>query len=88
MTQSMIRSQRSLSAVEEAVSEPKPTDGSATKRMLWVDAAKGFSIVLVVILHSAGWFAEGKGFGHSYVLDVSRFFQPLRMPLFFSFLEC
>ena len=51
--------------------------------MLWVDAAKGLSIILVVLLHTSAWFTDGKGFGHSYVLGISRSFQPLRMPLFF-----
>ena len=52
------------------------------ERLHWVDAAKGLSIILVVMMYSVfnvGQDAEGVGFFH-YVIG---FATPFRMPEFF-----
>jgi uncharacterized membrane protein YcfT len=53
-------------------------------RYLWVDAAKGICMALVVLRHFSLWF-EGEINGGSAALwwTVSEFLSPLRMPLFF-----
>lgn len=53
------------------------------ERLVWIDAAKGLSMVLVVLLHSSNWFVDDKHLGPSLWLSVSHALQPLRMPLFF-----
>lgn len=52
-------------------------------RLTWIDAAKGLSMVLVVLGHSAGWYVGGQGFGPSIWLDFTGAVEPLRIPLFF-----
>ncbi|MBC2604434.1 acyltransferase family protein [Pelagicoccus albus] len=53
------------------------------QRYLWIDALKGWSIVLVVILHVSGWYEERYSFGDTVWLDISLFLFPFRMPAFF-----
>lgn len=60
---------------------------TATKplgRYHWVDAAKGFCMVLVVLLHVAGWYEVEVNQGEPTLWwGFSEAFAPLRMPLFF-----
>ena len=72
----------------QAVAGPRPEGAawpmkSAKARLTWIDAAKGLSMVLVVLLHSAAWYVDGQRFGDSIWLDFSRAVEPLRIPLFF-----
>jgi uncharacterized membrane protein YcfT len=55
---------------------------SASKRLDWVDAAKGLSIILVVMMHSA--YGVGEETGSAGVLHwIIAFATPFRMPEFF-----
>jgi uncharacterized membrane protein YcfT len=58
--------------------------GVVGARYLWVDAAKGICMALVVLRHFSLWF-EGEINGGSAAIwwTVSEFLSPLRMPLFF-----
>src|SRR6476469_4145154 len=58
------------------------TDATSGQRVDWVDYAKGFCIVFVVMMHSTlgvGTAAGGEGFLHA----VVAFAKPFRMPDFF-----
>jgi len=60
------------------------TDATPPGRFDWVDAAKGFCMVLVVLLHVAGWYEVEVNEGEPTLwFGVSETFAPLRMPLFF-----
>lgn len=53
-------------------------------RFEWVDAAKGFCMVLVVLLHVSGWYETEVNNGEPTLWwTFSEAFAPLRMPLFF-----
>lgn len=58
-----------------------PTRRTAA-RLDWVDAAKGMSILLVV-LHHAVWFLERSGQAPAAVITANEALASLRMPLFF-----
>ncbi len=51
-------------------------------RVDWVDAAKGISILLVVLYHCTS-LSEAAGFEVTYSLRLNHLLQPIRMPLFF-----
>lgn len=58
--------------------------GVVGARYLWVDAAKGICMALVVLRHLALWFEGEINSGAPAVWwTVSEFLSPLRMPLFF-----
>ena len=64
------------------LARPMTADGDARERIDWVDYAKGFCIVMVVMMHSTlgvGQAAGGEGWLHL----VVAFAQPFRMPDFF-----
>ncbi len=69
------------SPVPEAVSAATPKR-SARRRIEWVDIAKGTSIILVVILHSANLLVS-KGLAPEVWYTINSYLQPVRMPLFF-----
>ena len=48
----------------------------------WLDIARGFSIILVVLYHVDLWF-DDFGFGVSYFIKFDKAFRAIRMPLFF-----
>jgi uncharacterized membrane protein YcfT len=54
----------------------------ATGRLAWVDAAKGLSILLVVLHHSV-WFLQKSGQAPAAVVTANEALASLRMPLFF-----
>ena len=57
------------------------TGGGATKRIEYLDAMRGFTILLVVMWH-VSYF--GLGFDSSDTFNLQQYvFVPLRMPLFF-----
>ncbi|MGH6771340.1 MAG: acyltransferase family protein [Xanthobacteraceae bacterium] len=61
---------------------PIPDDASGRRRIEWVDYAKGFCIVFVVMMHSTlgvGQAADQEGWLH----HVVEFARPFRMPDFF-----
>ena len=71
-------------SVEPSIKHPEATDGSAhpTRRVDWVDYAKGICIILVVMMHVTLGYGEDvhrEGWLHQFV----RFAQPFRMPDFF-----
>lgn len=53
-----------------------------TQRLEWVDAAKGISIILVVISHSSYWLNQ-IGLGLTSSAEVNVALSEMRMPLFF-----
>lgn len=55
---------------------------SVPSRFLWIDTAKGLSILLVVILHVSVWYAQSYAPGHP-LHFFSETFRFVRMPLFF-----
>ena len=60
------------------------TDATRPGRFDWVDVAKGFCMVLVVLLHVAGWYEVEVNEGEpTFWWGFSETFAPLRMPLFF-----
>jgi uncharacterized membrane protein YcfT len=59
-----------------------PTRPTAAARLDWVDAAKGLSILLVV-LHHAVWFLQRSGQAPAAVVMANEALASLRMPLFF-----
>ncbi|BAK67579.1 conserved hypothetical membrane protein [Sphingobium sp. SYK-6] len=54
----------------------------AKRRLEWVDAAKGISILLVTLLHCT-MLSEAAGLGVARAIQVNDFLSPIRMPLFF-----
>ena len=52
------------------------------KRVVWVDIAKGMSIILVVALHLST-FGAAVGYSPGFWYEFSRAFEHLRLPLFF-----
>ena len=57
-------------------------DASAAQRIEWVDYAKGFCIVFVVMMHSTLGVGQAAG-GEGWLHHVVAFAQPFRMPDFF-----
>ncbi len=69
--------------------EARSSSASARERLVWADAAKAFCIVLVVLQHVVQFTDGVTGWGTNESIvhawqTVSRFFLPLRMPLFFA----
>jgi len=58
------------------------TDAAARERVAWVDYAKGFCIVLVVMLHATLAVEQAAG-GEGWLHHAVAFAQPFRMPAFF-----
>ena len=56
--------------------------GQDRARVLWIDVAKGLSILLVVFLH-AHVFLGARDLSSDVYLTLNRLFNPVRMPLFF-----
>ena len=59
------------------------TATSEQNRLAWVDAARGFAILLVVLYHAIQWSASA-GYDSDLWHDVSAPISTLRMPLFFT----
>src|SRR5712692_9266545 len=60
----------------------QPTDAMADGRVAWVDYAKGFCIVFVVMMHST-LGAENAAGQEGWLHNVVTFAKPFRMPDFF-----
>lgn len=57
---------------------------SSSARKAWIDVAKGLCMVLVVLRHATLWIENEFNDGTTLVWwEVSEFFSPVRMPLFF-----
>ena len=59
-----------------------PTRRTAAARLDWVDAAKGLSILLVVLHHTV-WYLQRSGQAPAAVIAANEALASLRMPLFF-----
>ncbi len=61
--------------------------GGSANRYEWIDLAKAFSILLVVLHHELIYYAASGGFGSATAVGawtaVNELFVPVRMPLFF-----
>ena len=71
-----------MSSIDPGVMGGQPGDRPASSRVAWVDYAKGWCIVLVVMMHSAlgvGLSVGETGWLHALVA----FAKPFRMPDFF-----
>lgn len=57
---------------------------SSDARKVWIDVAKGLCMVLVVLRHATLWIENEFSGGNTLLWwEVSEFFSPVRMPLFF-----
>jgi uncharacterized membrane protein YcfT len=59
-----------------------PTQRTTSARLDWVDAAKGLSILLVVLHHTV-WYLQRSGQAPAAVIAANEALASLRMPLFF-----